>query len=172
MPADSAATTVPTARPGDAYRVMSDVIRFVVTGEQTDGAFSLVEIEVPPGGGPPPLHTHPVHESFCVIEGDVSVFYESPDEGLIRAEPAPGTVVHVRSGVPHTFRNLSSRPARVWAIFAPAPMMEAFFTQAGVSHDAAAGPDRTAADDEVARVMEVGERLGMQLFDPPPGVAA
>jgi quercetin dioxygenase-like cupin family protein len=150
---------------------MSDIITFVVTGEETDGAFSLVEIQVPPGGGPPPLHTHPVHESFCVIEGDVCVFQEDPEGKVVKKEPDPGTVVHVRSGVPHTFRNLSGRPARVWAVFAPAAMMEAFFTQAGVPHDPSGG-GTVAGADEIGRVMQVGERLGMRLLQPPPGVAA
>jgi quercetin dioxygenase-like cupin family protein len=171
MSAESAAPPESAARAGDAYRVMSDVVRFTVTGEETDGAFTMVEISIPPGGGPPPLHTHPCHESFCVIEGSITIFHEG-DTGVVRVEGEPGTVVHVPPGVPHTFRNLSDAPGRVWAVFTPPAMMEAFFTQAGDPHDPEAMPATTAGEAEVARVMEVGERLGMQLFPPPPGVPA
>ena len=42
---------------GAAYWGPGDQIRFIVTGEDTAGAFFTAEVSVPPGGGPPP-HIH------------------------------------------------------------------------------------------------------------------
>jgi hypothetical protein len=35
-------------------------MRFIITGEETGGAFFMAEISVPPGGGPPPKCSLPV----------------------------------------------------------------------------------------------------------------
>ena len=50
--------------PGDKYR-------FLVTGEETGGAYFAMEALVPPGGGPPPHVHRNEDETFYVLEGRV-----------------------------------------------------------------------------------------------------
>ena len=38
---------------GPSYFGPGDQVRFILTGEQTGGAFFLAEVSVPAGGGPP-----------------------------------------------------------------------------------------------------------------------
>ena len=69
-----------------------------LTGEETAGAYSLVEMRHPGGVGPA-LHVHPRSpESFFVIEGTYT-FYRGEET----VEAQPGTAVTVPAGVPHRY---------------------------------------------------------------------
>ena len=41
-----------------------------MTGEQTAGRYSLIDMLVPPGGGPPP-HRHDFEEMFTILAGEI-----------------------------------------------------------------------------------------------------
>ena len=63
-------------RPGEGRSI--DLGGFIMsvkaTGQETDGAFSLLEASEPPGFGPP-LHTHrDAAEAFYVLEGEYIIF--------------------------------------------------------------------------------------------------
>lgn len=77
---------------------------FLATGEDTDGAFAMVEMIAPFGTQPPPhIHTGEA-ECFYLIEGEVTFLVDGqPIEG--RA----GTWAFVPQGTPHTFRVESER---------------------------------------------------------------
>src|SRR4051812_35172706 len=49
---------------GDTYTVL-------VRGEDTAGKYTLIDMHVPPNGGPPPPRPH-FEEMFTVLEGEVS----------------------------------------------------------------------------------------------------
>src|SRR5919108_6563144 len=58
---------------GQTYWGPGDMYRFLVTGEETGGAYFAMEALVPPGGGPPP-HIHANEdETFYVLEGEVTI---------------------------------------------------------------------------------------------------
>ena len=69
-------THQPVVRKTDEGRtigVVSDVYRFLATGDDTDGKYALWEAIVPPGGGPPP-HIHSrEEEGFYVLEGEITI---------------------------------------------------------------------------------------------------
>src|SRR3954462_4988662 len=44
----------------------------LLTGTDTAGRFCLIDMHVPPGGGPP-LHRHDFEETFTVLEGEIEV---------------------------------------------------------------------------------------------------
>jgi len=50
-------------------RKIRDVITFKVTDEETEGKYSVWEIEVPPQGGPPSHYHTYLEEGFSVLEG-------------------------------------------------------------------------------------------------------
>jgi len=55
---------------GDSYRV-------VITGKETEGAYAVIDMLVPPNGGPGP-HAHTAfQESFHVLEGEIEVKTEN-----------------------------------------------------------------------------------------------
>jgi len=43
-----------------------------VSGEQTGGRYSLIDMLVPPSGGPPP-HRHDFEEMFTILDGEIEL---------------------------------------------------------------------------------------------------
>jgi quercetin dioxygenase-like cupin family protein len=42
----------------------------LLKGEDTAGLYCLIDLHIPPGGGPPP-HRHDFEEMFAVLEGEI-----------------------------------------------------------------------------------------------------
>src|SRR4051812_7560973 len=103
------ATLTDTPQTGP-FLVMQDQVTLHVGAEQTGGAFFVMEVDVAPGGGPPPLHTHAAHEHFFTLSGELTYFREDAD-GLTTITGGPGTSAFIPGGVPHTYRNFSHAPA-------------------------------------------------------------
>jgi quercetin dioxygenase-like cupin family protein len=132
----------------NAFYVMQDRVTIHVPSEDTNDGALVIEVDVAPGGGPPPLHTHPASEFFLTLEGTLTYFRE--DEAV---SGGPGTTAFIPGGVPHTYRNLTDEPARYVAVLSPGSQMEEFLLDA-------AGEGR--APDEV---LAIGERYGMRTLD-------
>src|SRR5580704_1946732 len=103
---------------GDTYTV-------TVTGEDTAGRFCVVDMHIPPGGGPPP-HRHDFEETFIVLEGEIEATFRSK-KSVVRA----GDTVNIPANAPHQFHNVSSKPTRMLCICSPAGQ-EKFFMEVGV----------------------------------------
>src|SRR5215472_2125714 len=94
---------------------------FKAVASLTDGAFSLMERDLPPSGRRPPPHRHPgTVEAFFILEGEVEIMLGSQ---LVRR--GPRSFVLVPRGLAHTFGNPGPAPARVLVLHAPA--MDAYF---------------------------------------------
>lgn len=152
---------------GDSFLVMADLVTFKVTDADSNGRLTVVQIDVPPGGGPPPLHIHPPDEVFTVVGGSITVFQGDPAAPETR-EVVAGGCVHVPGGTAHTFRNFGDEPARMILTFSPGLMMERFFVEVGHPVDDPDNLPQLDLDAEVARVFAAGQRLGMELLDVPP----
>jgi quercetin dioxygenase-like cupin family protein len=134
------------------FYVMHDLVRIHVASEDTADAAFVIEVDVAPGGGPPPLHTHPASEFFYTLEGTLTYFRE--DEEITGG---PGTSAFIPGGVPHTYRNLTDEPARYIALLTPGRAMQEFLVEAG---------KQQRTPDEV---LAIGERYGMRTLDVVPG---
>ena len=115
---------LPGLTPTEPVLVMQDLVEFHARYQQTAGEFSVMEVTVAPGGGPPPLHTHPAAEFFWTLEGELTFFRQDPD-GLTEITGGLGTSAYIPHGVPHTYRNFSDRPARYLAVLSPPEQMAA-----------------------------------------------
>jgi quercetin dioxygenase-like cupin family protein len=157
-------------RAGETVLVMADLITFKVTAMQSSGRLAVVELEAPAGGGPPPMHTHAPDEVFHVLEGEVTLYKARPDQPdvAVATTLAAGDSDHVAGGVPHTFRNLSDRPAKLLLVFSPGEPMERFFAEAGHPVQDRNRLPPVDLEAEVPRVFEIGSRWGMELLSPPP----
>lgn len=102
--------------------IAGGIYTILLTGEDTDGRFCVVEMRVPPGGGPPP-HRHDFEETFRVLEGEVAFTFRGE-----KVTAATGATVNVPANAPHSFRNVSDAPARLLCICAPAGQEELFMT--------------------------------------------
>jgi mannose-6-phosphate isomerase-like protein (cupin superfamily) len=139
------------------FYVMQDLVRLHVGHEQTAGGFCAIEVEVAPGGGPPPLHTHPAAEFFWTLEGELTYFRDDGDAGVTEITGGPGTAAFIPGGVAHTYRNFSGAPGRYLGILSPPRPMQEFLLEAGVA------PGGELLDP--AAVLAIGERFGLVLLD-------
>ncbi len=105
--------------------VVGDTYTILLTGKDTAGRFCLIDMHVPPGGGPPP-HRHDFEETFTVLEGALDVTFRGAMQ-VVRA----GETINVPADAPHRFHNSSSQPVRMLCICSPAGQEE-FFLEVGV----------------------------------------
>jgi quercetin dioxygenase-like cupin family protein len=105
--------------------VVGDTYTILLTGKETVGRFCLIDMYVPPGGGPPP-HRHDFEETFTLLEGELDVVFRGAKQ-IVRA----GETIHVPANAPHQFHNSSTLPARMLCICSPAGQEE-FFLEVGV----------------------------------------
>jgi quercetin dioxygenase-like cupin family protein len=103
---------------GDTYTVL-------LSGEDTAGRFCLVDMHIPPGGGPPP-HRHDFEESFIILDGELQATFRG--EKTIAGR---GKTIHIPANAPHQFLNVSDEPVRLLCICSPAGQEE-FFAEMGV----------------------------------------
>src|SRR6478672_13756033 len=90
---------------GRTIAVVGDVYRFLATGEDTNGKYTLFEAIVPPGGGPPP-HVHSrEEEGFYILEGEIT--FTIGDKRLVASA---GMFANMPVGTPRSFKN-ESKPA-------------------------------------------------------------
>jgi hypothetical protein len=87
---------------------------------ETNGVFSLLEAEEPPGFGPP-LHIHDdAAEAFYVLEGEYVMFLD--DREVVC--PA-GSFIFIPAGMRHSFR-VGTVPSRKLNFYFPAAMIGYF----------------------------------------------
>ena len=123
---EKAAISLTAKNEGPSLSVVGDTYRLVITGRQTNGEFALIDMLVPPGGGPGP-HAHPgMHETFYVQEGEIEVKTES---GAYTAT-AGCTIYIPKGGGVHCFKNKSDRMAHLLCYVVPAGLDE-FFLEIG-----------------------------------------
>jgi quercetin dioxygenase-like cupin family protein len=130
LPADDFARALPRANADtDAsllhLGVVGDTYTILVSGADTAGRYTLIDMHVPPGGGPPP-HRHDFEEMFTVLDGEIEVTFRGAT-----SVAAAGVTINVPANAPHVFRNASDRPARLLCLCSPAGQEE-FFNEVGV----------------------------------------
>src|ERR1700734_2709782 len=87
--------------------VVGDTYTILVSGEDTAGRYTLIDMHVPPGGGPPP-HRHDFEEMFTILEGELELTFRG-EHTVARA----GETVNVPANAPHAFTNASGESARL-----------------------------------------------------------
>jgi quercetin dioxygenase-like cupin family protein len=130
------------AADGPSYFVIGDIITVKITGEETDGAYLIVEVASQPGGGPWFLHTHEPQETFYVLDGVFEVYGQDQDGKKYAIRTEMGDTVQVPGNVPHGFKNVGDEVGRMLLIYEPADPMLKFFQEIGI-----AMPDRTTVPD-------------------------
>jgi quercetin dioxygenase-like cupin family protein len=161
------------ARPDDPglthLSVVGDTYTVLLSGEQTAGRFTLIDMLVPAGSGPPP-HRHAFEETFHVLEGSIEVALR--DDPPVRLEA--GETANVPGGAPHAFRNPGDVPARMLCLAVPAGLEE-FFALFGDPVDGRTSPPPELTEEErmerLRRAAAHAPEFGMELL-PPKGTHA
>ena len=142
---------------GQTIAVVGDVYRFLTTAEDTDGKYALWEAIVLPGGGPPP-HVHSrEEEGFYILEGEIT-FHVGANRIVARA----GVFANIPVGTPHSFKNESSKPARMLISVAPAGLEKMFF-EVGVQVAQGATTAQPPTKAEIEKLLEIAPRYGIEI---------
>ena len=142
---------------GDTYTIL-------VSGQESGGRYSLIDMYVPAGSGPPP-HRHDFDETFTILEGEV--------EFTVRGQPhlvPTGSTVTVPSNAPHSFKNISGKAARMLCVCVP-PGLEEFFMAVGMPARSriAPAPPKPTKEELEERMKWVGPlaaKYRMEIFHP------
>lgn len=130
---------------GEVVYLLALGVRFMINGETTGGAFSLVEHPLPPRALGAPLHTHRNEDEYSyVLEGRFGV--QLGDDVF---EAGPGDLVVKPRGVEHAFWNAGDEPARLLELISPAGFENYFRELAPLL--AATTRDEAAIGEVVAR---------------------
>jgi quercetin dioxygenase-like cupin family protein len=145
IPPDDATRKLTLANPDDLQSrhisVAGGTYTILVSGEETGGRYSLIDMLVPPGGGPPP-HRHDFEEMFTILDGEIALTFRGE---AYRA--SVGSTVNIPANAPHSFKNKSDKPARMLCMCTP-PGQEEFFMAVGdpVASRTAPPPKLTPAE--------------------------
>lgn len=132
--------------------IVGDTYTVLLSGSDTDGRFALIDMHVPPGGGPPP-HRHDFEEAFTVLEGEVELTFRG-EQATVRA----GQTVHVPARAPHFFRNVGDADARMLCLVSPSGLEEYFGRWGATVVGRTTPPGLT--EEEAARVLDEALALG------------
>jgi uncharacterized cupin superfamily protein len=146
---------------GERVWFLGTLMTVKATGATTRGAFGLIEQELPPGFATPRHIHHREDEPFYILRGELT--FQCGDRTLVAG---PGAFVFLPRGIAHGFQVTSDTPARILQFNFPAGV-ERFFVEAGESASADAQPP--AGPPNVARMMSLAGKYGLDIMGPPPG---
>jgi quercetin dioxygenase-like cupin family protein len=112
---------------GKKLKIAGGNYRIIISGQQTNGEYAVIEMSVPPGAGPNP-HSHAdFAETFFVVQGEVS--FKSESGNYIATK---NSFVNIpKGGIVHGFKNLSNEPAILLCTVTPAGLDDLFEEMAG-----------------------------------------
>ena len=142
------------------YKSPVDQITFLLTGDQTGGAFFMADVTVPPGCGNPPHIHEREEETFYLQQGTLTVHVG--DETL---NASPGDLVRLPRGIAHYFQNNGNADAKFLVVTEPAGL-EKFFEEGFYS--AADWPNGMPPmnDEFLARLLTAAAKNGLKFLPP------
>jgi quercetin dioxygenase-like cupin family protein len=143
--------------------VVGDTYTILVSGQDTAGRYTLIDMHVPPGGGPPP-HRHDFEEMFTILDGEIELTFRG-----VTAVATAGDTVNIPANAPHVFRNAADRPARLLCLCSPSGQEE-FFRAVGVpvAHRTEAPPalDEAGTAAFIAKATKLAPQYRTELLLP------
>ncbi|HEX8855862.1 MAG TPA: cupin domain-containing protein [Thermoleophilaceae bacterium] len=153
----TASTVVREQGQGEAYWMLGGLYEVKVSGAESDGELTLMQMTIPAGMGPPP-HTHPGGETVCVLDGRIRYHI-----GGETHEGGPGSCFHVPAGIEENFEPLEE--TRLLVAYTPGGV-DRFFAEAGEPAARRVVPPPPEGPPDMARLMEISERYGVHIHAP------
>ncbi len=160
IPPDNLQRNLTLARPNEDQSLphiglAGDTYTILLSGDDTDGRYCLIDMLIPPGGGPSP-HRHDFEESFTLLEGEMEFTFRGE-----RLQVKAGETINIPANAPHSFINSSTRSIRLLCICSPAGQEE-FFSEVGVSLASRTTPapklDQPAQSAFIAKAVELAPK--------------
>ena len=168
IPPDDLQRQLAVAQPNEDEKLphiglVGDTYTILLSGNDTNGRYCLIDMLIPPGGGPG-AHRHDFEESFTILEGEIEATFRGK-KSVVRA----GETVNIPANAPHYFTNASKQIARLLCICAPAGQEE-FFAQVGVAVATRTTPppklDKAGQAESMKKAQELAPKYRTELLKP------
>jgi quercetin dioxygenase-like cupin family protein len=150
LPPDNANNKLTVANPEDPrlrhVSVAGGTYTILMTGAETSGRYCLIDMLVPPGGGPPP-HRHDFEEMFTILEGEIELNFRGEAH-----QAGAGSTVNIPANAPHSFKNKSDKPARLLCMCTPSGQEEFFMAIGDPVDSRTAPPPKLSAAEQAERI--------------------
>jgi quercetin dioxygenase-like cupin family protein len=150
IPPDNVNNKLTLASPDDPkmrhVSVADGTYTILVSGADTSGRYCLVDMLVPPGGGPPP-HRHDFEEMFTILDGEIELTFRGK-----AYTASAGSTVSIPANAPHAFKNNSAKPARLLCMCTPAGQEEFFIEVGDVVDSRTAPPPNLSTAEQAERI--------------------
>ena len=150
IPPDNVNSKLTVANPDDPsmrhISVAGGTYTILVTGAETNGRYCLIDMLVPPGGGPPP-HRHDFEEMFTILEGEIELNFRGE---VLQA--GAGWTVNIPANAPHSFKNKSDKPARLLCMCTPSGQEEFFMAVGDPVDSRTAPPPKLSTAEQAERI--------------------
>ena len=142
--------------------VVGDTYTILISGEETNNNYAVIDMLVPPGGGPGPHSHKDMQEMFYVVDGEVEFKMEG---GNYTAKK--GSFVNIPlGGAVHYFKNISDNTAHLLCTVVPAGL-DRFFKEIGKPVETGTFlPPPSFSKEELDRLKSVAEKYGQELYPP------
>ena len=154
--------TAVAAQEGSIVSVVGDTYRIVIGSEQTNGAYALIDMLIPPKGGPGPHSRANFQEAFYVIDGEIKVITKEK-----RYTATKGSYVNISfNGPVHKFTNKTDKTARVLCLTTSTGMQK-MFEEIGkpVAADTFLPPSQMTPEEQ-KQFQSIAEKHGQKLYPP------
>src|SRR5262249_37343377 len=145
---------------GPTYQSPVDQITFLITGDQTGGAFFMAEVLVPPGGGTHPHIHHREDETFYVQQETLTIHV-----GGKTLNASPGDFVYLPRGIVHCFQNTGNGEVKFLMVVTPAGL-EKFFEEVFYRAEDRSAELPPMTEAFLARVIATAPRFGLEFLPP------
>lgn len=140
---------------GQALWVFQDLVEIKISGDETDGAYSLLE-DWPAPTYAPTMHIHTREDEVVqILDGSFTLATSDAEREL-----AAGDAVRIPKGTPHAFRNVGSEPGHRLIVFAPAGP-ERLWAEVGVPATDRSTPPPNPTD--LRPFLEAARRHGLEV---------
>lgn len=167
IPPDDPERSLTIARPDDPnlphVGLVGDTYTVLLSGKETNGRYCLIDMHVPPCGGPGP-HRHDFEEMFTLLEGEIEFTFRG-EKQVVRA----GEAVNIPANAPRFFQNASEGTVRLLCMCTPAGQEE-FFMKIGVAVATRTTPPPKLSGEEqeafMKKAVELAPKYRTELLKP------
>lgn len=147
---------------GQSLSVVGDTYRILISGEQTNGKYAVIDMLVPPNGGPGPHSHKDIQEMFYVVEGEIH--FKMEGGSYIAKE---GSFVNIpMGGAVHSFKNNTNKVAHLLCTVVPAGL-DSFFQEIGEPVETGKFLASSAPTvEELNKLKSMAEKYGQKLYPP------
>ena len=145
---------------GKSYSFMGTRIVVKASGEDTGGAYALMDLHIPRGGGSP-SHIHRICEKgYWILSGELTFVVGEKHERIVAK---PGDYIRIPKGLLVHYINQGEHHVQALCMSIPAGI-EHFYAEVGTQLASSTTNPSLAKVDEIHEMMAKAPKYGMEIF--------